>query len=1037
MATQCPKCRSEILDDSRFCGRCGTQIRAAEEELPTFTQTLVTPTVGITVGSMLAGKYHILEEIGHGGMGIVYKAEDMKLKRMVALKFLPLGSSSSPEARERFVQEARAAAALSHPNICTIHEVDEKEGQPFIVMEYVEGDDLRHKVRRGPLSLEEALDIAIQAAEGLDKAHQKGIVHRDIKSANIMVADSGQAKIMDFGLAKLRGGSSLTGEGATIGTVAYMSPEQARGDKVDRRTDVWSLGVVLYEMLTGELPFRGERDVSLLYSIVHESPRSLRDKKPPVPAELQRVIERALDKDVRSRYQTAAEMKKDLARYREGLRAEAAGLFNARSLLRRLRRPAIAVPSVLALTVVVVFGAWFIRRQAKIRFARYELLPKVVQLAQETTTLDYSGSQKVYQAAVEVEKSLPDDPKVAEIFKKFSTTLSVTTDPPGTRVSIKPYQAPDGPWEYLGVSPLGNIRLPLEYLRLKLEKEGYETVVAASSSWDDFKDYTWPPNKTSWKLDKVGDVPSGMVRVAGVEDQVVGKIGDFFMDRLEVTNKQYREFVNGGGYDNKKFWKNAFVKNGRPLTWEQAMAEFVDGTGRPGPSTWQGGGYPEGQDDYPVSGVSWYEAAAYAEFAHKSLPTAVHWGMAQGQGTPLFKVVGFMEYFGPQCNFKGKGPERVGSNPAISAYGLYDMGGNVREWCWNETQQGRLVRGGAWNDVPYMFEDSSQVPPFDRSAKNGFRCAIYIDPERIPRSSFAPVKALEAPDFSKQSPVTDEVFRIYRDQFSYDKSDLNARIEWRDETSSEWIQERVSFDAAYDNERVFAYLFLPKNGFPPFQTVIYFPTGWATGVRSSKDIDKSDEFMPFILKNRRALLFPIYKGAYERGNDATLNAMIQGSRQMTELVVKIGKDLRRSVDYLETRSDIDVGKLAYVGHSWGAALGPIMTAVEDRFKASVLRSGGFYVPPLRPEIDQLNYVSRVKIPTLMLNGRYDFYFNFETCGRTMFDLLGTPREQKELKVYDTDHTTPDSEFIKETLRWLDKYLGPVKSNIRTEEQGRR
>jgi len=1035
MATTCPKCRFENPDDTFFCGKCATPLASSKEFPISQTKTLQTPLNVPAKGTILAGKYRILEELGHGGMGIVYKAEDIKLKRMVALKFLPQESSSNAEARERFVQEARAAAALSHPNICTIHEVDEREGKPFIVMEYVEGEDLRQKVRRGPLPLEEALDIMIQVAEGLEKAHQKGIVHRDIKSANVMVTESGQAKIMDFGLAKLRGGSSLTGEGATIGTVAYMSPEQARGDKVDGRTDIWSLGVVLYEMLTGELPFRGERDVSLLYSIVHESPRSLQDKKPPVPAELQRVIERALDKDVRSRYQTAAEMKKDLARYREGLRAEAAGLFNLRSLLRRLRRPAIAVPSALAVIALVVFGSWFFRRQAKIRLARYELLPKVVQLAQEITTLDYTGSQKVYQAAVEVEKSLPNDPKLVEIFKRFSTTLSVTTDPPGARVSIQLYQAPDEPWEYLGVSPLGNKRLPLEYLRLKIEKEGYETAVAASSSWDGFKDYALPPNKISWKLDKVGDVPSGMVRVAGVEDQAVGKIGDFFMDRFEVTNKQYKKFVDGGGYENRKFWKNAFVKNGRPLTWEQAVAEFVDGTGRPGPSTWQGGGYPEGQDDYPVSGVSWYEAAAYAEFAHKSLPTGVHWGMAQGQGTPLFKVVGFMEYFSPQSNFKGKGPERVGINPAISAYGLYDMGGNVREWCWNETQQGRLVRGGAWNDVPYMFEESSQVPPFDRSAKNGFRCAIYIDPERIPQSSFAPVKAPEAPDFSKRSPVTDEVFRIYREQFSYDKSDLNARIEWRDETSSEWIQEKVSFDAAYENERVFAYLFLPKNGAPPFQTVVYFPTGWAPAVRSSKDIDKSAEFMPFILKNRRALLFPIYKGTYERGNDATLNAIIQGSRQMTELVVKIVKDLRRSVDYLETRSDIDGGKLAFVGHSYGAALGPIMTAVEDRLKASVLRSGGFYVPPLRPEIDQFNYVSRVKIPTLMLNGRYDFYFDFETCGRTMFDLLGTPREQKELKVYDTDHTTPDSEFIKETLRWLDKYLGPVKSRIKTEEQG--
>jgi len=1028
MAVKCPKCHFEILDDSRFCSKCGTPIRATEEELAAFTKTLVTPSTGVALGSLLAGKYRVQEEIGHGGMGVVYKAEDIKLNRPVALKFLPPEWSSNQEARVRLIQEACAAAALAHPNICTIYEVDEGEGKPFIAMEYVEGENLRAKIKKGPLPIEEMLDIIIQTAEGLEKAHQKGIIHRDIKSANIMVTESGQAKIMDFGLAKLHGGTAFTKEGVTLGTVAYMSPEQARGDKVDGRTDIWSLGVVLYEMLTRELPFRGERDVSLLYSIVHEPPRSLKDRKPPVPAELQQVIERALDKDPDSRYQTAGEMKKDIVRYQEALKAEAAGLFNLRSLLKRLRRPAVAIPSAVAVIALVFFGNWFFRRQDRIRLARYDLLPKVVQLAQEITTLDYTGSQKVYQAAVEVEKSLPNDPTLAEIFKKYSTHLSVTTDPPGARVFIKPYQAPEEQWEYLGVSPLESKRLPLEYLRLKLEKEGYETVLAASTSSDfDFKDYVLTPNKISWKLDKVGDVPSGMVRVAGVEDTEVGKIGDFFMDRLEVTNKQYREFIEKGGYENKEIWKNEFIKDGKPLTWDQAMAEFVDVTGRPGPATWQGGDYPEGQDDYPVSGVSWYEAAAYAEFVHKSLPTGNHWGMAGGHWTPVIKAgPGFSEVFIPQSNFRRKVPDRVASNPAISAYGLYDMGGNVREWCWNETQQGRLIRGGAWDDMPYMFESWSQLPPFDRSAKNGFRCAIYIDPEQIPQASFASIKAQKVTDFSKLSPVTDPVFSVYREQFSYDRRDLNARVEWRNETSSEWIQEKISFDAAYENERVFAYLFLPKKSSPPFQTVVYFPTGDAVMVRSSKDIDKYDEFMPFILKNRRAFLFPVYKGTFERGNDPVASLFQGESHQYTEFVIKVVKDFRRSVDYLETRSDIDCGKLAYLGWSLGATWGTIITAIEDRLKASVLRQGGFH-DIRRPEVDPFNYVSRVRIPTLMLNGRYDTAFPYEMSAKPMFDLLGTPPEQKELKVYDTDHTIPDSEFVKETLRWLDKYLGPVKT----------
>jgi serine/threonine protein kinase len=256
----------------------------------------VTPLPAISKGAVIAGKYKIVEEIGQGGMGIVYKAEDLKLKRFVALKFLPPHLMNLPELKERFLIEAQAAAALNHPNICVIHEVGESEDRSFIAMEFVEGETLRDRLRKGPLKAEDALTIAVQIAAGLGEAHRKGIIHRDIKSANIMVTAKGQAKVMDFGLAKLRGGSSLTKSQTTLGTVAYMSPEQAQGEEVDPRTDLWSLGVVLYEMLTGEVPFKGDRDVSIIYSIVHEEPKSLKPRKPPVPEELQHVIARALKK---------------------------------------------------------------------------------------------------------------------------------------------------------------------------------------------------------------------------------------------------------------------------------------------------------------------------------------------------------------------------------------------------------------------------------------------------------------------------------------------------------------------------------------------------------------------------------------------------------------------------------------------------------------------------------------------------------------------------------------------------------------------
>jgi serine/threonine protein kinase len=261
-----------------------------------------------------------LGKLGEGGMGVVYKAEDTRLKRTIALKLMPLELTRNSEAKERFIGEAQAAAALSHPHICTIYEVDEVDGKSFIAMEYVEGQSIRERIKKGPLNLAEALGISIQAAQGLEEAHKKGIVHRDIKSANIMVTGSGQAKVMDFGLAKVFGASLITKEAKTMGTVAYMSPEQAQGQGVDHRTDIWSLGVVLFEMLTGQLPFGGEREGTILYSIVHRPPEPLRKIAPAVSPQVERIVEKALEKKPADRYQTMGEMLEDLKALAEGLK---------------------------------------------------------------------------------------------------------------------------------------------------------------------------------------------------------------------------------------------------------------------------------------------------------------------------------------------------------------------------------------------------------------------------------------------------------------------------------------------------------------------------------------------------------------------------------------------------------------------------------------------------------------------------------------------------------------------------------------------
>ncbi len=256
--------------------------------------------------------YKIIEKLGEGGMGVVYKAEDTKLKREVAIKFLPRHVLANAEEKQRFEIEAQAAAALNHPNIATIHAIEEFKNEVFIVMEFINGTELKEMIGIALPTVEDTLNIIEQIAEGLKAAHQKGIIHRDIKSSNIMTTQSGIIKIMDFGLAKIGGSSQITKLGTTLGTTAYMSPEQARGEQVDHRTDIWSMGVIFYEMLTGKFPFKGEFDQAIIYSILNEEPESINSVNKDVPIKLQQIMEKLLAKTPDLRYKNAGEFLTEL-----------------------------------------------------------------------------------------------------------------------------------------------------------------------------------------------------------------------------------------------------------------------------------------------------------------------------------------------------------------------------------------------------------------------------------------------------------------------------------------------------------------------------------------------------------------------------------------------------------------------------------------------------------------------------------------------------------------------------------------------------
>lgn len=670
----------------------------------------------------------------------------------------------------------------------------------------------------------------------------------------------------------------------------------------------------------------------------------------------------------------------------------------------------------LNILVTILLGALFVYYFQKGNTAKTlldEKLPEIV------AAFDNDEFKIVYTETKQLLDEGNTNPVVRSYYDKVTVPVSITTFPEGVAVSFKYVRDSLDNWVDLGTSPLDNIRVPNSLLEYKFNYQGMEMSEIQHTYYlkNGFNHFILPNSDAipeNHTLCLGGTKP---LSYPGIDHLPAVSIAPYSISKYEVTNEEYKAFVDAKGYENPDYWDFPYEMNGKVLTFEKTIPLLVDAFGKLGPTQWSYGNYPDGQGAFPVTGISWFEAMAYARFRGMSLPNLYQWANAA--------ILGDADSFVPKSNFSKNQLIAVGSDDNKNDNDIYDIAGNAREWIVNsieETHTKKGILGGGYTDDAYYFNDYYGQNALDRSISNGMRLVKNLESSATYDTDPTAVVSIGTRDFLNEEKISDDVFQIFKEQFDYPQKSLKATTVLSELTSGSFRAERFEISSPYEEGgRLPGYIFYDSAHAKPLKPILFFPGSNAIHLTNIEyAIKRYFKSFDYLMSEGYAVVLPIYISTYER-EDELKSDYPNDSESYKQHVIKWGKEYKRTIDYIVARKDMDAANLTYFGVSWGGYMANILLAIDDRVKSATLYVAGLCFQKSKKEVESYHYTSRITIPVLMLNGEFDQFFPLETSQIPMFKLLATPEADKKHYVSKTGHYVPREVLISEHLGWLKKY----------------